>query len=212
MKEANVKLKVVQPLLAALGWDTAAGDVDMEWSVRLGSKTAAVDFALLLEKKPVVFVESKSFESKLDKDDAQQAISYGRVEGVKWCVLTNGKELNLYDASESKEPEDCLITSLSLDRLDKESDEIRLLSKQALISQEIEILAKTKKALISARRKLDESRSSIVAAFGAVLTKSLPDLPPDLIKDLSDKALPKSKRTSLWRERRRKEFPQEQRR
>ena len=46
MKEANVKLKVVQPLLAALGWDTTAGDVEMEWSVRMGSKTAAVDFAL----------------------------------------------------------------------------------------------------------------------------------------------------------------------
>lgn len=191
MKEANVKLRVVQPLLAALGWDTTAGDVEMEWSVRVGRKTVAVDFALLLEKKAVVFVETKSFDSNLDKDDAQQAISYGRVEGVKWCVLTNGKELNLYDSSESKEPEESLVTSINLAQVGSESDEIRLLSKEALVSQEIETLAKTKKAIIASRRKLDESRSVIAAAFAGALAKSLPDLPPDLIKELAEKAFAK---------------------
>ena len=189
MKEANVKLRIVQPLLAALEWDLTGGDVEMEHAVRVGSKSPAVDFALMADAKPVVFLETKAFDSHLDKEQAQQTISYGRVEGVRWCVLTNGRELRIYDASASNDPDECIVTSIDLTSLGEDLDDIRLLAKGSLLKQEIESVVLARRSYRQAAKQLDNNRTEIVLAMGQVLKRHLVEMPEDRVKDLAEKAL-----------------------
>ena len=189
MKEANVKLRIVQPLLSALEWDVTGGEVEMERTVRVGSKSPAVDFALIADGKPVVFIETKSFDSSLAEEQAQQTISYGRVEGVRWCVLTNGKELRVYDATEGMVPQDCIVSAIDLTNLEGNFDEIRLLARNSLLAQELESVVGARRSLRTAAKRLEGERTEIAIAIGKVLKNHLPDLPGDRIRDLAEKAL-----------------------
>lgn len=193
VKEANVKLRIVQPLLGALEWDLGGGDVEMEYPVRIGSKSPAVDFALLAEGSPVVFVETKALDARLDRGQAQQTISYGRVEDVRWCVLTNGRELRIYDSSEGNDPDECLVTSIDLTRLTENLDEIRLLARSSILQQELESVVLARRSFRKAARQLETGRSEIVASIGKALRKHLPDLPDDRVRDLAEKALTRVK-------------------
>ncbi len=116
MNEPNTKVKVITPFLELLGWDINF-DVELEYPVKVGSKTAKVDYALLLEGKPTVFVEAKGFDSDIGEDESSQAISYGRIEGVTWAAVTNGKSMHIFNTEWGKNPEDCLIAKIGVNRL-----------------------------------------------------------------------------------------------
>ena len=80
---------LVEPLLAALGWDT--GDLDaVEREYRVYDNTS-LDYALKIDGKPRLFVEAKGIGKNLDdKQFIAQTVNYANNEGVLWCVLTNG--------------------------------------------------------------------------------------------------------------------------
>jgi len=59
MDEENTKRKIIEPLIELLGWDILSSDVELEYSVQMGSGTKKVDYALKREGTPVVFVEAK---------------------------------------------------------------------------------------------------------------------------------------------------------
>ena len=62
MKEANTKASVIQPLLAELGWNLAdPQQVDHEYEVYDGTR---IDYALLIDGKPRLFVEAKGAGEK----------------------------------------------------------------------------------------------------------------------------------------------------
>ncbi len=187
MKEANVKLRVVQPLLALLEWDVSRGDVEMEWQVQMGTKAVAVDYSLMVDRKPVAFVEAKGFESNLKKEEEQQVISYGKVDEVRWCVLTNGKRLRIYDASEAKDPEDCLVAEIDLSTLGSHLEEIRLLSKSSIMSQETETAVRFRRGLQTAAKNLESSRAEVVTAVSRVLGKYMQELPAERVRDMADR-------------------------
>ncbi len=187
MKEANVKLRIVQPLLAALGWDGVTGDYEMERPLKIGSSKVSVDYALLVDGNSAAFVETKGFDTALSDEDAEQVISYGRVANVRWCVLTNGRELRIYDADERGAPADSLISQLDLRQLPSKFEEIRMLEKDALLSQEVETAVSLRKALKTASRRFDDSRSEAVTAISGTLRRFLAELPEAQLSDLSDK-------------------------
>jgi len=185
MKESNVKLRIVEPLLAALGWNAGAGDLDTEYAVKAGVSKLLVDYALLVEGKAVGFVEAKSLDNPLNREEAQQVISYGRIRIVRWCVLTNGRVLRIYDASDKGEPEDCLVSEIDLQDLARRTEEIKLLSKDAIVHQEIEGVVGARKALRKASRQLEDSHGQVVAAVAETLRQFLSDFPEDQLKDLA---------------------------
>jgi hypothetical protein len=96
--EANTKKKIIEPLLEMLGWDLLSNEVQLEYPIRVGTSSAHVDYAISLEGKPVVLVEAKAFDAALSTDYASQIISYGRVEDIRWAVLTNGRIVKVFDA------------------------------------------------------------------------------------------------------------------
>jgi predicted transport protein len=97
--EANTKALLIEPMLAALGWDTT--DVDqVEREYRVFDKTS-LDYALKIDGELKLFVEAKGVGKQLE-DNAfiSQTVNYANNEGVTWCVLTNGLAYRVYKTNE----------------------------------------------------------------------------------------------------------------
>jgi predicted transport protein len=97
--EANTRALVIEPVLAALGWDPSdLSLVDREICVFDGT---FLDYALKLDGVPRLFVEAKAIGKSLDdKKFVSQTINYANNEGVVWCVLTNGLSYSVYKTNE----------------------------------------------------------------------------------------------------------------
>src|SRR3989475_6505318 len=201
MKEANVKLRIIQPLLEALGWDPRTGDLEMEYPVHFGSRPFAVDYGLLVNGEAAVYLETKSFGSSLSEDDIQQAISYGKNDSVPWCVLTNGRELQILDSSEPKQSPERLVTAIRLQDLPNRLAEIHLISKESVVSQETEKRVSQRKTARSATRRLEESQELIAKSVADAIQSVLPDMRPGDIETLANKgvgAILESVRQTRW--------------
>lgn len=87
--EAEIAMAVVQPLLSHLGWNVAglprAKEVVPQYAVRGG----VVDYALVIDQKPEVFIEAKKGGERLE-NHYEQLLTYAFKRGVKLGVLTNG--------------------------------------------------------------------------------------------------------------------------
>ncbi len=111
--EANTKVLLIEPLLAALGWDT--GDLDaVEREYRVYDNTS-LDYALKIDGKPRLFVEAKGIGKNLDdKEFIAQTVNYANNEGVLWCVLTNGLVYRVYKTNEPVPMEQKLLFEVDL--------------------------------------------------------------------------------------------------
>jgi hypothetical protein len=98
INEQNTKASMIEPVLRALGWDTE--DVDeVVREFRHRPKDPPVDYGLLVNREPKLFVEAKAFGENLgDQRWANQIMGYASVAGVEWIVLTNGDEYRIYNA------------------------------------------------------------------------------------------------------------------
>ena len=169
--ESNTKKKIVEPLLEILGWDTRRNEVMLEYPVRIGSTTKYVDYALMLEDKPVVLVEAKPFDSTSSYDDSAQTISYGRVEDVQWVVLTNGRKLKVLDTKEGKSEKECLVTEVDLENLPIQANDLSLISRESILTGDIEAAAKRLAATRHAIRNLKLKQQQIADEFRETLLR-----------------------------------------
>lgn len=121
LNEADTKRTLIEPLLAALGWDLGnPGEVRAEHTVA----ARRVDYALRVGGEPKVFVEAKAHrDGHLPARDAAQLIRYCATEGVRWGLLTDGSTYQLYDSFSTLPLAKKLVFSLSLSRLPEDADE-----------------------------------------------------------------------------------------
>ncbi|HAL61430.1 MAG TPA: hypothetical protein DCP08_03375 [Chloroflexi bacterium] len=96
LSEQDTKALLVEPLLNMAGWDVA----DPTQVSREDRPTERpVDYSLKLDGKPKVLVECKRLSNRLDSHrDLEQALAYAAAAGVKWCVLTNGSLVRIYNS------------------------------------------------------------------------------------------------------------------
>ena len=167
--EANTKKKIIEPTLEILGWDTRSNEVILEYPIKIGSTTKYVDYALTLENKPVVLVEAKPFDVMLSYDDSAQIISYGRIEDVQWVVLTNGRKLKVFDAKEGKTEKECLVTEIDLEKLPVQAKDLNLISRESILTGDIEAAAKRLAATKNAIRNLKLKQQEIAEEFKKIL-------------------------------------------
>jgi len=167
--EANTKKKIVEPMLEILGWDTRSNEVLLEYPIKIGSTTKYVDYALLLENKPVVLVEAKPLDAMLSNDDSAQVISYGRIEDVQWVVLTNGRKLKIFDTNEGKTEKECLVTEIDLRKLPAQANDLSLMSRESILTGDIEAAAKRLAATKNAIRNLKLKQREIAEEFTKIL-------------------------------------------
>jgi len=169
--EPNTKKKIIEPLLETLGWDTRTGEVDLEYPIRMGTGTHNADYALVLENKPAVLVEAKAFDVELSYEHARQVISYGRVEGVQWGVLTNGRKLKIFDTEKGKTEKECLVIEIDLTKLPVQANDLNLVSRESILTGDIEAAAKRLAATRNALRNLQLKQKEIAEEFKTILLK-----------------------------------------
>ncbi|MBS3787806.1 type I restriction enzyme HsdR N-terminal domain-containing protein [Candidatus Bipolaricaulota bacterium] len=138
LDEANTKSRIISPLLKKLGWEPLAGDVRAEYPIKFATRTSHVDYALMVEGSPAVFVEAKALRSDINPGHAKQLIDYGRHKGVNWCVLANGKELRVYNSAwldpEDERTQEALVEALTVEEFVDNLDIIEKISKESITS------------------------------------------------------------------------------
>ena len=133
LTESDTIRVLILPLLAALGWDL--GDLDeVKTEYRHKASDNPVDCALFLQRLPVLFVEAKALNERLDERKwLLQTLNYANGAGVDWCVLTNGDEYRIYKVHAPVEAEDKLFLTI---RLDDEAPASLRAQQLALISRD----------------------------------------------------------------------------
>lgn len=108
--EALTRYALIDPLLRALGWDTAdPALVTPEY--RVGNKSA--DYALLKSDGVAVFLEAKRLDENLPPHRSQ-VVAYTSELGIRYPALTNGNEWEVYDNSQLVPIDQRRILSVSL--------------------------------------------------------------------------------------------------
>lgn len=95
MGEATTKAAILRDFIELLGWEIPS-NTELEYSVKAFGKTYKVDYALLLDGRPVAFLEAKGLDTTLTSDHREQLSEYLRSEDVNWGILTNGEEYEFY--------------------------------------------------------------------------------------------------------------------
>lgn len=112
--EQNTKASLIEPILEALGWDIRDPD-EVHREFKPTSKDCPVDYALAILRKPRLFVEAKGLgESLTDRKWVAQVLGYATVAGVEWCVLTDGDDYRLYNATAPVDAEEKLFCQIRL--------------------------------------------------------------------------------------------------
>ena len=92
--ETRTRQVLIDPLLAALGWDVSDPNlVELEYSAGQGR----ADYALLGEHGPVAVVEAKRLGEYLDDKHVMQVLNYANSQGIGYMVVCNGDEWRMYD-------------------------------------------------------------------------------------------------------------------
>jgi len=95
LSEADTKASFVEPLVKALGWAGLAA-VTREYYVR--NSQEFIDYVLKGSDGPLVAIEAKALQVELADKHAAQLVQYCAVEGIEWAALTNGRELQVFNA------------------------------------------------------------------------------------------------------------------
>jgi predicted type IV restriction endonuclease len=127
VSEQDTKRILITPTVAALGWDTY--DIDeVRNEYRHNTADNPVDYALFLNRSPVLFVEAKPLGHSLDdRKWVVQTINYANAAGVDWCVLTNGSEWRIYKVHAQVEADRKLFAAVAIDRPETINEAARVL-------------------------------------------------------------------------------------
>ena len=96
--EAQTEAWFIDPFLRSLGYERDNPDlVDVQFLAVPGDqKTGKVDYALLKDKEPIIFMEAKKLHESLDSHWHQISRYFNQVRKVDFAILTNGSEYRFY--------------------------------------------------------------------------------------------------------------------
>lgn len=125
----------------------------------------------MLEDKPVVLVEAKPFDEILLEDHSSQIISYGKVEDIQWVALTNGRMLKVFDTKAGKTEKECLVIKVDLEKLPQQVNELKMISRESILTGEIDRTAKQLAKTRTVIRLLKQKQQELIEKFTAILLK-----------------------------------------
>lgn len=182
MDEENTKVRLIQPFIELLGWNIYSTEVELEYTVQMGTQRSKVDYALMLGDTPVVFIEAKSARSVLSEKNVGQLRSYMRqILDVEWGILTNGEEFEILSKSGTSENgEEISIASFRVDELVNRPGILDILSKESIQSGRADEIATQIAETNLAIRRLDEREERIAEQLAEVTRDELGEIPIDL--------------------------------
>jgi len=182
MDEENTKVKLIQPFVDLLGWNFYSTEVQLEYTVQMGTQSSKVDYALMVGDTPVVFIEAKPARSDLTENNVRQLQSYMRQElSVDWGVLTNGKEFEILSVTgDDNQDGETSIATFGLDEMANNPDILEILTKDAIQSGRAGDIARQLTQTNRATRRLTEREEPISERLTDVLRDELGETPLDL--------------------------------
>lgn len=179
LNEETAKQSLIIPFLAALGYDVfdpleIRPEYDSDFGKKKGEK---VDYAVIKNGDPIMFIEAKSPSQKLENHDSQLARYFNATPGMKIGIITNGIIYKFF-------------TDLNTGNIMDETPFLEL-NITELCDTDIEALARFRKEMFDAQQVVLFAEELI---YTSNLNKKLEDIfknPPDefiryLIKDFSD--------------------------
>lgn len=154
--EADTGTKLVLPLLRALGWDIESGSEVKEQQRQLNKPA---DIVLLTNGIPRIVVELKQITTDLDGrytyDNqkityAEQAIRYAWNRRIDWAVLTNFREIRLYNTRATAH-EDGLVFKITISELLNRLNDLEYISRDGVQEGRLDALASRE-----SRKRVDE--------------------------------------------------------
>lgn len=119
LRDERTTERFVERIFHILNWDIDDFDqfVRRE-SFKIEDKTKIPDYTLYIHGEKKVIIEVKAFSESLDNPaHIKQALDYGYYKQVRICILTNGKQIKVYDPYRmSKSQEGKLLFSVSIDQ------------------------------------------------------------------------------------------------
>ncbi|MDI6737278.1 MAG: N-6 DNA methylase, partial [Nanoarchaeota archaeon] len=152
-------------------------------SVKIGDKTKIPDYTLYIHGERQLVIEVKAFSESLDNPAyIKQALDYGYYKQVRICILTNGKQIKVYDPYiSSKSQESKLLFSINIEQYESLFEErIWLLSQEEIKNKNV--LAKFAKAG-EVKRPVDEEVIDNIIQARKLLIDSIRNL--NNIEDLT---------------------------
>ena len=106
--EETTKIALITPFLRILGYDTTDPSVvRAEYTADVGTKQGEkVDFAILEDGEPVIFIECKPVMNELSTDNVNQLFRYISVTDVQIGILTNGVDYKFYTTDKDNRMDD----------------------------------------------------------------------------------------------------------
>ena len=100
--EETSKIALITPFLRLMGYDTTnPAEVKAEYTADVGTKQGEkVDFAILQDGEPLVFIECKSASNELTTDNISQLYRYFSITDIQIGILTNGVEYKFFTTGE----------------------------------------------------------------------------------------------------------------
>ncbi len=137
--EEQTKKDFLLPLFRALNWNIEdSAEVSAEETIA----RKRVDYGFRIDGIPKFFFEAKALTENLEVDHAKQAINYSWLKSTTWAVLSNFKEIRVYNADwKSQRTADKLFVQLRYDEFVPRFDDLWLLSKDSFQADEIDIRA-----------------------------------------------------------------------
>ena len=118
LDERNTE-RFIERIFHSLNWDIDNFDqVIRRDSVKIEDKTKIPDYVLYINGEKKVVIEAKAFGESLDNPKyVKQALEYGYYKQVRVCILTNGKQIRVYDPFIlSKSSEGKLLFSININQ------------------------------------------------------------------------------------------------
>ena len=183
--EQNTKAVLIEPVIEALGWDLRDFDQVVR-EYRSNPQDNPVDYALLLRRSPLLFIEAKDLGSDLSgRKWLSQIMGYATTVGVEWCVLTDGDRYHIYNAHAPVDVEEKLFRAISLSDADSEDsaiDTLLLLSKEKLAADELKELWEAFFVDCQVQRAVEDVLSADNDSIVRLIRKRVPELKPSQIR------------------------------
>jgi predicted type IV restriction endonuclease len=112
--EENTKASLIDPMLEALGWDIRNPD-EVFREFRPNPRDNPVDYCLRLMRNTRLLIEAKGLGEDLkDRRWIAQILGYATMAGAEWCVLTDGDQYRLYNATAAVDADGKLFRQIHL--------------------------------------------------------------------------------------------------
>lgn len=165
--EDQAKQGIVLPILRQLGWDTEdVEEVHPEFSIGQDR----IDYALVLEGRPAVFIEAKRPSEDLDNEShEEQLLGYSFRQTVDLAILTNGLTWSFYLPREGGDWRSRKFYTLDITQQhvkDASSRLTELLSKSNIASREA---LESAKRIFKGKVRKDRIRETLPKAWNKIV-------------------------------------------